>query len=361
MKTKMKDIGSIFPLYEDDLIIAQGVTTPIEEEGRIFYSLCREALYEIAGLYNNSCKIALLPAYTCMTVVLPFLNQGWKCIFYSINKKLRIDRKHLMAVYDEFHPEIVVAHPYYGMDFSESEVALLEELKQKGCIIVVDLTQCIFSKQRLPFVDYYVGSIRKWMAMPDGAFLETPSLDKCVPIPKDKDYNDVFVRKQTDSMYLRGVYFDYGNQEIKEVSRRINKEAVFLSRNNIQPHKMAALSYVKMKNERIDNIIKRRMSNFQRLYNELKENSHYTSVCNNLEDVTSAPLYFSIYAMERLEMQRKLAEEKIYAPLIWPLGMEEMLVSDDVRFIYQHILAIPCDQRYNEEDMMKIVDIINKI
>lgn len=356
----MKDIGSIFPLYKKDLALAKDTTSPIEDEGRVLYSLCREALFEIAQVHGHSGKKVLIPAYTCMTVVSPFIEQGWECCFYSIDRQLRIDGRHLMVMVSQFHPDIVVAHPFYGMDFNENEIALLKDLKSKGITLVVDLTQCAFSKQRLPFVDYYVGSLRKWMPMPDGGFLETSDERRHLFCGERDCYTD-FATKQTDSMYLRGLYFENGDQEVKDISRRINKDAVLSARIKIAPHRIAPLSYVIMKSEDIEKNVSCRISNFKVLFEGLKGNGKYEPVCKDMTDVTTAPLYFTIYTDIRQEMQKILAESHIYAPVIWPLGTEDMLVSEDVRYIYDHILAIPCDQRYDQEDLNKIINIINSI
>ena len=80
---KMKEIGSIFPIYKDNLTIEQKGLLPA---GKILYSLCREALLVVARSLSSTNKIVLLPAYTCDTVYMPFKQEGWKCIYYSINK-----------------------------------------------------------------------------------------------------------------------------------------------------------------------------------------------------------------------------------------------------------------------------------
>ena len=82
-------------------------------------------------------------------------------------------------------------------------------------------------------------------------------------------------------------------------------------------------------------------------------------VCKNIEEVTTAPLYFTIYVQDRPALQRVLAQEAIYAPVIWPVEDERVLIDNDVKYIYDHLLAIPCDQRYDTEDMQRIVTIIN--
>ena len=353
----IKDIGSIFSLSEEERRLADGTECPVSSGGRVFYSLCREALYDIARLHDSSRKVALVPAYTCMTVAAPLQQLGWQCVFYNINRNLRIDTDSLLSLCNSWHPTLVIAHPYYGMDFNVKEEETLATLHKQGCHIVVDLTQCIYSRQRHIFVDYYIGSLRKWLAMPDGGFLETGA-KSLYPFFIKRDYNTTFATKQADAMYLRGLYFEQGTQEVKDISRRINQEAVLSAREHTQPHRMAPLSFAIMQREDMDASACRRMDNCRTLNEMLTECSTITPVCDDITLTTSAPLYYVIYTDHRSELQRHLATERIYAPVIWPLGMHEMLVSEDVAYIYGHILALPVDQRYDQKDMTKMAKLI---
>lgn len=59
----MRDIGSIFPLSTVDLCLEkESVTTNPESNHRIYYSLCREALFAVAEKYSDTEKVALIPA-----------------------------------------------------------------------------------------------------------------------------------------------------------------------------------------------------------------------------------------------------------------------------------------------------------
>ncbi|MBP5769841.1 MAG: hypothetical protein J6W75_00565 [Bacteroidaceae bacterium] len=357
--THTNDIGSIFSLSEEQIEQGMDRVVPLCDGNRALYSLCREALYEIALLHSSSNKTVLLPAYTCMTVAQPFLELGWRCVYYSIDKQLRIVGDSIMSLFTQHRPAVIVAHPFFGMDFSSAEWSLLEDMKTKGCTMVIDLTQCVFSTQRRSFVDYYVGSLRKWLEIPDGGFLETTQ-DRLFSFNHEREYNLPFASRQTDAMYLRGLYFSTGKQMVKEISRRLNQEAVNTTDEKVSPHRMDSLSYSVWKGADLREIEKKRHSNFRILFEALKGNEHYRPVCQDISDVTTAPLYFTIYVSKRTELQRTLAASQIYAPLIWPLENEKMCVSDDVAYIYQHILAIPCDQRYGKEDMLRIIDIIEK-
>lgn len=353
----MKDIGSIFPLYDSDFA---GLETELEVNsgGIVNYSLCRETFAVIARHLKDSNRRVLIPAYTCDTVIIPFKEQGWDCYYYPVDYKLKINANAVSALCSKLDFDLMLVHPYYGMDLGEEEIALLREVRSKGCKLVVDLTQCIFSKQRLDFVDYYVGSYRKWFSVPDGAFLET-NVNLSL-IGEELHENKRFVSLQTDAMYLRGLYFSTDNEEVKSISRRLNKMANETVVANVQPHKMAMVSCQLLQKEDVEKNQQQRLDNFRFLFEHLKGIDSCKLLCDDMSEVSTAPLYFTFFVSDRSELQAELSAQHIYAPVIWPVVHEEVLVNDVVRSVYDTILAIPIDQRYGQTDMMKVVSIIKK-
>jgi hypothetical protein len=354
----MKDIGSIFPLYDYDLRYLEDKSSDWYNTKRINFSLCREAFTAIIDRMQSAGKKVLIPAYTCGTVVTPFKEHAWDCFFYPIGKSLRIEVEEAkeLALSQPF--DLMIVHPYYGKGLNEEEIALIKEIRATGCKIIVDITQCIFSKQRLDFVDFYIGSYRKWFAIPDGGFMECADISEYVN--ESLKENDKFVSLQKDSMYLRGLYFDTDNEEIKNISRRINKSAVELVESDVAPHKMSNVSLHLLEREDKEENQRQRFENYKYLFNNLQDLDSCKLVCNSIEEVTSAPLYFVVYVNDRSQLQADLAAQHIYAPVIWPVTYDEALINDTVKDIYNTILAIPIDQRYNQDDMDYIVKIIKQ-
>ena len=350
----MKDIGSIFPLSDKE------TEAPVQEspfyDGKVYrFSLCREALFVIAQKEKAAgCKV-LIPSYTCGTVINPFLELGWDCTYYPINKDLTINVEKTKQIIESANYTLLVVHPYYGMDLTIQEIALIAYAKQRGCKIVIDLTQCIFSRQHIEAADYYVGSYRKWYQVPDGGFLwSKDSIDIETPVP-----NNYFVSLQTDSMFLRGEYFRNYDEHIKQISIRLNKLAVGSVVCNIKPHKMADISGRLMDEIDMDQVQNQRIRNFTYLVQNIKS-PNIELLCDDMSRVKSAPLYFIIYTKNRAEVQNRLCSEHIYAPIIWPIYYNEVLVDETTKDIYAEVLAIPIDQRYDEKDMCRIVNILNQ-
>lgn len=350
-----KEIGSIYTLDNNTLLDAkQGedlISSDINQ-----YSLCREALYDIAINQPGINMIVLIPAYTCQTVITPFEEAGWTCFFYNVNKGLRIDIKDLQDKVRLIKPSLVVAHPYFGMDLDRREVEVLQNLHNKGIRVIIDLTQCIFSSQVLDFVDYYVGSYRKWFPIPDGGFLiNNTNLIICQP----QNENNVFVTNELDAMYLRDWYFRNEDQRLKDISIRLSKTADSIAETNIVPHRMSKISCFLL--HQCDEVSNQhnRMANFTYLFNHISDNEKLELVCHDLNNVTTAPLYFTLYVKERARLQKLLSLNSIYAPVLWPVEDERVLITEDIKFIFNHLLAIPCDQRYDQDDMQRVAEVIN--
>ena len=84
-------------------------------------------------------------------------------------------------------------------------------------------------------------------------------------------------------------------------------------------------------------------------------------IFNDVEnDVT--PMFFPIYVKNnRDELRRKLIENEIYCPVHWPIPKQvNGHLNITTKNIYDSILSIPCDQRYQIEDMRRIINEIVK-
>lgn len=351
-----KEIGSIFSLSDE--VIRQAESEKLHcNENKILYSLCREALSDIAYALDKSEKKVLIPAYTCQTVITPFEEAGWQCKYFSIKRNLRIDLRSLENAIVKHNPSLLVVHPYFGMDFNNEELDILNGIKKKGIGIVLDLTQCLFSSKQYPFATFIVASYRKWMPIPDGGYLINNT--DSVHITQPEEENEEFTEREIAAMYLRGQYFGNEEQRTKAISIRLSKAADHIADSNITPHKMSQVAYNLFVKEDVEKNQKSRFSNYNYLFNNIKESLKVTKVCQSMADVTTAPLYFTIYVQDRPALQRLLAQDSIYAPVIWPVEDERVLINEEVNYIYDHVLAIPCDQRYDENDMHRIVEVIN--
>ena len=71
---------------------------------------------------------------------------------------------------------------------------------------------------------------------------------------------------------------------------------------------------------------------------------------------TDGPYCYPFYCKGGLNIKKMLAEKKIYVATLWPnvLKLEGTLEKDYA----ENIMPLPCDQRYNKEDMKFIINCI---
>ena len=350
------DIGSIFPV--DTLTPPDGSRQAVafaHEPHVTYFSLCREIFSIIARSINKPSGKVLLPAYTCQTVITPFTELGWSCSYFGVTSDLRIDIGSLRRAFTSFHPDVLVVHPYYGRDLNLDELSVLHEIKTDGCIFIEDLTQCLFSTQRDSVFDYFVASLRKWFPIPDGAVMFSP---KC-PLEIDTGNlceNSSFVELELDAMFLRGVYYDSGDVRYKEISRRIDKLAVKNASTDVTPHSMSRYAHAVLANYDIRTAAAKRLRNYKFLMDHV-----VTPELRKLDigEVSSAPLYFPVFSTNREAVIQKLIENRIYAPVLWPVRTQSLLINEVISHIFDQILAIPCDQRYGENDLNRVAESLN--
>ncbi|MBE6289100.1 MAG: hypothetical protein E7100_02535 [Bacteroidaceae bacterium] len=342
------EIGSIYSL--DQCYSSSSDSNWDGKDDVTLFSLCREALYFIASLFEKTSKRVLLPAYTCQTVIDPFAELGWQIEYYNITSNLRIDTEDLIGKSETFAPAICLAHPFYGADLNQEELDVLLLIKQKKCVLVEDLTQCVFSNQRSEIFDFFVGSYRKWFPIPDGAFLVGKGFDNV-----ELDENTIFVQYMSDAMYLRGLFHKTNDVNTKEISRRIGNVALSYISGQIVPHKMSSFSRKLLAEIDLTTVQKRRMSNYRYLYENFHHIKSCTPVERSMDEITCAPLFFPIYVEDRGTIQKQMAANEIYAPILWPVYSDSLLINQNIENIYNHILMIPCDQRYTQEDMERVL------
>lgn len=358
----LKEIGSVFPL--DSCEIASNTLLTKKDlisflhvkDNVIFLSLGREAFSLIARKHPQNKKV-LLPSYTCQTVCDPFVQLNWNFDIYSIGINLRINIENVREQIKKFNPAVMVLHPYYGTDFTPEEIELIKEVKGKGVITVVDYTQSIYCNKHIEFADYCVGSLRKWIDCPDGGYIYSNTYDLTPFEPFDNHI--LFVQPQIDSMYLRGEYFKTNNFHLKNISIRLNKQAVKNADYNIQPHSISSLGMNRLLNSPFFANAEIRYSNYKYLHNNIIQSLKIKFVYEDMSEIISAPLYFPIYCNNRSELQRRLAESNVYAPILWKVPEYYQNLNNSSLYIYDHILVIPVDQRYGIKEMQRICDVIN--
>jgi dTDP-4-amino-4,6-dideoxygalactose transaminase len=98
-----------------------------------------------------------------------------------------------------------------------------------------------------------------------------------------------------------------------------------------------------------------RTKNFEYLHKKLSE-------INNLNlRIPDGPFMYPLYIKNGADVRKSLHAEKIFIPTLWP-AVFNLCEKDELEYdMAMNILPLPCDQRYDLEDMQRVVDTIKRV
>ena len=359
-KKKKEGQGEIGRWYSMSPEMAVGTIVKEDTHNTKYFSIGREAILHIIKSHQFDRKVALLPNFTCFTVLDPFIQEGWELHFYRYNKKLIIDTADYVDLFEKVKPSLCFFQSLSGMAFLDDESSLIEHAHQNGCVTVVDQTQDVYSERNNPAVDYYCGSLRKWYPFPDGAFVY--SAKHAVDESEELEENIIFRTSMGMAMFaahLRSVYdepfFDYLFSFMRAIALR------YIHYAEIAPHTMSHFSrkIFSQQDETVNS--ERRTNNFHLIYQEIQGLKKVKPAFGDIARITSVPLSFPIYVENRKDLCRLLGKRGICAQILWlkPQYIKDNIELDETsEYIYDHILSLPCDQRYDSADMKRMVDVL---
>lgn len=338
------------------------------------------ALKSMETKHPDAAKRCLMPAYMCDTVFFPFERAGWELHFYHLNRKLEVDTEELERLVNQVRPGLIFIHPYYGVDTWKSARSFLHEWRAQGIRIMEDVTQSYYLESVGTEADYCVGSLRKWYAIPDGGFVAARE-----PLAEEAlAQSGVFTAKRIELLTQKWEYLH--GQGSPEQKKALKDD--YLHKNRDMEGWLDAYAGISEISEEAVHILTgvneeaardRRRTNCAYLHERMRNRaqvipvfgSEYESVAEvrGQEDPegqsrpAAAPLYYPVYAKNRDKLQQFMAEKGVYAPTLWPVGVNDSNAAslwEDERYIYGHILALPIDQRYEIQEMQRILEVLDQ-
>lgn len=353
---RIREIGSFFWLTEKEY---KSISTSIEQSSytqkqEVLLSTCRSAIKEVIKTVHGSNKVALVPAFTCHSVIEPFVDEGYTVKPYPVLRDFSINPEAFEECVEKCRPSIILVHSYFGFDTLRTIRDYLNQLSDQGIIVIEDYTQRILSTFPSLNASFDVGSIRKWYPTPDGAFVTGLSeirLDK-----EDKELEELKIKALLD----KGKYVESGSVDKQTFMKEAIDAESFLD-TRTDTYKMSRVSSSIIASSDIEYIKKKRKANCRVLQDHLNSNDLFDVIFKETNE-TEVPFMFPVLVKKnRKEFQKYLAEHSIYATIIWACPDEiESKVDDNSRRIYNEILCIPIDQMYDNDDMQRIVYTINR-
>ena len=334
------EIGSEFGCLTDNK--GKGIILPNDSNYAFVFS-GRTAIETVLKNIPNV-KKAMLPSYCCESMIIPFHKSGIEVVFYDVCYKDGLNIK--VDIADDV--DILLWCNYFGFRLEMSDIS---SFKERGGIVIEDITHSFLSEDQYhKQADYLVASLRKWEPINSGGYCAATK-GKLQYIPDTEPSND-FIRIKQQAMKLKAEYLiDHDELKKPEFLRMFGESNSWLAENysglSIDSWSKEYLSTVDIQRQR-----EVRCSNAQVLYGGLKGKVQFLFP----EESMDCPLFVPILLRrDRDRIRRGLTENSIYCPIHWPKppGCESNL--------YDMELSLICDQRYNEEDMMRIVTVLKEL
>lgn len=298
-------------------------------------------------------KVAVLPSFTCDTVFEPFLKLGYEVYYYPVERDLTTTSDSILETAFHYDASIVLFHRYFGFNTLDRQVdRMCGIMRGLGKYTIEDCTQCLYSDIPRADSDYTVASIRKWTGTPDGGFIVSHHswLNN-----KPTSYDVELEKTKVDASYAK-YRFLIERQGDKGEMLAMYRKAEDILDNQTEIYAISEMSVMVQASLNKEELVSKRRENFEFLSNKLT--SHIKPVFH-LGRNKEVPLYFPVLVADRASLQKHLVNNAIYAPVVWPKDDKQLTQCEGAENAYDHLLCIPIDQRYGEDDMYRIVRVIN--
>lgn len=339
----MKEIGSEFSYEAYNL--GQGQRPLFSDDGFMVFS-GRTAIETI--LKNEPMiRSALLPSYCCDSMIEPFRKAGIKVSFFSVNydNGLKIEIDELLDV------DCLLWCNYFGYRISMPDLSILIN---QGGIIIEDITHSFLSiEQNHEQSHYLVASLRKWEPILSGGYCVTrKNLLKSIPAVSPPA---LFVEQKKKAMQMKSKYLSGDSSVEKNIFLHMFAESNEWLKNNYSNLTIDEYSKHFLLNTDYEVHRRKRIKNAQVLYEGLKKNSNIEFLYP-IEQL-DCPLFVPVIIQngKRDAFRKRLIENNIYCPVHWPRPN-----ADCQSNLYDIELSLICDQRYTENDMKRIIEVLNK-
>lgn len=292
----------------------------------ILVNSCRNAL-ELILENIDSVKHLYIPYYTCDSILEPINKLDIKYTFYSINENLEFFEDITLA-----ENEYIIYTNYFGIKDKYINT-LIEKYKNQ---IIIDNAQALYSEP----TSNCIYSPRKFVGIPDGGIVFTNTDIDISKYPIDESFNRC---SQLLIRYDRGA--SEGYSEFKANSLKLKNNNI-KQISNLTKRLISSIDFEEIKKRRIDNFIF--------LHNNLKAANKL-----KIDDINyfKCPLVYP-FLTDDVKLKSKLIENKIYVATYWPNVFEWCKEGDFEYKLAKQLIALPIDQRYDIDDMKRIINII---
>lgn len=323
-----KEIGGYF---SKEAVLGKSIR-PSALSGTILVNTGRNALEYILHSLTRVDK-AYLPYYTCDVLLQPLNKLGIPCEFYHINEHLELAHPIILE-----ENEYIIINNYFGL-----QNAYIQRMADHyGEHLIVDNSQAFYAPT-LPGIKAFY-STRKFVGVSDGG---------CVwaGLPTETSRSGLLHMDKSES---RNVYLTIREQKGAEAGYAAFREAE-KSLDNQVIKVMSAETRKALGTIDYEKIRVRRQQNFLDLHIALKDSNKLQLSPSLSRD--EVPMVYP-YWTDDSSLRQRLIDNHIYVAQYWPNVFDWCQEGDLEYELAKNLIPLPIDQRYGEEEMKKIIEII---
>jgi perosamine synthetase len=326
---------------------------------------------EILNLKENS-KI-LFPSYFCGSEIDPILKSGIKPVLYRVDLNCNMDIEDVYAKIDKQTSAIFITH-YFG--FPQNQDKINELRSNTNLALIEDCAHSLFGMVNGKAIgsigDAAIYSFKKVLALPDGGALVLRDRYKNNVLMNRTSmrriYRDTFtilkpylLRKLTEYKLYQNFMYKMRSYKNDGKLHDNNIPSNYYWNQKMEKKKISKLSQILMERIDFDDIVKRRRSNYQLMFNALKYEKKIRILYKELEKGIS-PLCFPILVENRDKVAISLGEKSIDAIWWWKGYHKDVTITDfpEAQYLKNNIIALPIHQDISDNDVDYIVDNLKK-
>lgn len=311
---------------------------------RYYYATGRSALCAILRSVSDaggSGRKVLVPDYICASVTKTISDTGYGVSFYKIDDDFLPMVESLCSGLQK--DTILFLVNYFGMLSLEKTISFVRQ-RQEEAVIIIDDVQNYYGFGRTSGSDYAFTSFRKWFPVPDGAEVIVKNRKQGRKPDGFKDANEFAQYKFAGNILknFRGKVGDALYLDLIEKGERILEDG----------YKCKCSDYSLEMMDRIDktDFAEKRKRNAWMLHEGLDRLGIPHAYNRN-----TVPLFVPVFLENRAKVRAELAEHNIFCPVHWPRVSGNLQGNNH---LYDIELSLVCDQRYDEDDMGRILEVL---
>ncbi|QQX81815.1 hypothetical protein JK628_08290 [Shewanella sp. KX20019] len=316
----------------------------------LFTSMGRAPLIMLWKQFCGPKAKVYIPEYFCEEVIEYWKSYGLNIVFYQDNPTLKEPCFKSLKATDG---DIVLAVNYFGM---KDGVSWKKWKKiNPNILLVEDHTHDPVSVWALTSnSDFCFASLRKTLPISDGAILWSPAKFDIFNDLPDMNLKDSSMK--LSAMFLKSLYITDGITEVKDAYRALQIDGEYVL-SQLDITKISIMSSIQIKDGYPNSFREKRIRNvkfFDKEFHSIVGAEHLTC---------SIPLGGSPFAavilfdsnQKRNYVQKYLISNSVYTPIHWAIDNLDLATASEIS---NRILTIPFDQRYDESDVYKVIEMI---